>query len=206
MKNKIKLLIMLIIAVFSLVGIGYAAEIEQQKMDLPNVAVLYVNNGKTTYDKEIDQSVLGNLAKCIPSNRYNYLSGESYLDKLGQMGITDISTAERGDIIDAFADSAVDYVVFVEVQPFVVRDKFTLFSLGKDVSTVVPLKIIDLTNKKYLYNGKFTEKASASTVFGGLGNKSVALKAIEKINKEIEQVLSTRLPLNKSVFDSTVKK
>lgn len=191
---------------FSLVGVVHAEQIEQQKMDLPNVAVLYVNNGKTTYDKEIDQSVLGNLAKCIPSNRYNYLSGESYLAKLGQMGITDISTAERADIIDAFADSAVDYVVFVEVQPFVVRDKFTLFSLGKDVSTVVPLKIIDLTNKKYLYNGKFTEKASTSTVFGGLGNKAVALKAIEKINKEIADVLMSRLPSNKSVWDSTVKK
>ena len=52
----------------------------------------------------------------------------------------------------------------------------TFFTVGKDITTTVPLKIIDLVNGKYLYNGKFTEKASDSTMIGGIGNKSVAMK------------------------------
>ena len=72
------------------------------------------------------------------------------------------------------------------MQPFIARDKVTFFTVGKDITTTVPLKIIDLVNGKYLYNGKFTEKASDSTMIGGIGNKSVAMKALNKINEQIK--------------------
>ena len=94
-----------------------------------------------------------------------------YIEKLNKVGIVDITTAERADIVDAFEGEDVDYVVFIEVQPFIARDKVTFFTVGKDITTTVPLKIIDLVNGKYLYNGKFTEKASDSTMIGGIGNK-----------------------------------
>ena len=32
---------------------------------LPKVAVLYINNAKTTYDNEVDQKVLGDLALAL---------------------------------------------------------------------------------------------------------------------------------------------
>ena len=80
------------------------------------------------------------------------------------------------------------------MQPFIARDKVTIFTVGKDITTTVPLKIIDLVNGKYLYNGKFTEKASDSTMIGGIGNKSVAMKALNKINEQITSVLTVRLP------------
>lgn len=161
---------------------------------LPNVAVLYVNNAKTTYDRELDEAVLSNLVQALPASQYNYVDGAPYVEKLSKIGITDITTAERADILATFAGENIDYVVFVEIQPLVVRDKLTLFSVGKDVSMVVPLKVIDLGGNRYLYNGKFTEKASDSTFIGGIGNKSVALKALQKINIQLRATLAERLP------------
>lgn len=141
-----------------------------------------------------------------PDDKYIYINGEPYIEKLNKVGIVDITTAERADIVDAFEGEDVDYVVFIEVQPFIARDKVTFFTVGKDITTTVPLKIIDLVNGKYLYNGKFTEKASDSTMIGGIGNKSVAMKALNKINEQITSVLTVRLPEEKSVAVAADKK
>lgn len=183
----------------------YIAAKAKKMENLPKVAVLYVNNAETTYNDEVDEVVLGNLAKCINDDKYVYISGEPYIERLNKLGIVDISTAERADIIDAFTGDDVDYVVFVEVQPFVARDKVTFFTIGKDMTTTVPLKIIDLVNGKYLYNGKFTEKASDSSMIGGVGNKSVAMKALAKVNEQIASVLAVRLPEEKPVVAAAAK-
>ena len=173
----------------------YQAEKAKRMENMPKVAVLYVNNAETTYNDEVDGVVLGNLEKCINDDKYIYINGEPYIEKLNKVGIVDITTAERADIVDAF-----------EVQPFIARDKVTFFTVGKDITTTVPLKIIDLVNGKYLYNGKFTEKASDSTMIGGIGNKSVAMKALNKINEQITSVLTVRLPEEKSVAVAADKK
>ena len=184
----------------------YQAEKAKRMENMPKVAVLYVNNAETTYTDEVDGVVLGNLEKCINDDKYIYINGEPYIEKLNKVGIVDITTAERADIVDAFEGEDVDYVVFIEVQPFIARDKVTFFTVGKDITTTVPLKIIDLVNGKYLYNGKFTEKASDSTMIGGIGNKSVAMKALNKINEQITSVLTVRLPEEKSVAVAADKK
>ena len=165
---------------------------------LPKVAVLYINNAKTTYDNEVDQKVLGDLALALPATKYTRVDGAPYLAKLQKMGMTDLSTAERSDIVDAFKGDDVDYCLYVEVQPFVARDKVTFFTIGKDITAVVPFKIIDLANNKYLYNGKFTEKGSDSTVIGLIGNKSVALKVLGKIDKQMATVIDSQLPATKA--------
>lgn len=184
----------------------YQAEKAKRMENMPKVAVLYVNNAETTYNDKVDGVVLGNLEKCINDDKYIYINGEPYIEKLNKVGIVDITTAERADIVDAFEGEDVDYVVFIEVQPFIARDKVTFFTVGKDITTTVPLKIIDLVNGKYLYNGKFTEKASDSTMIGGIGNKSVAMKALNKINEQITSVLTVRLPEEKSVAVAADKK
>jgi hypothetical protein len=166
--------------------------------ELPKVAVLYINNAKTTYDNEVDQKVLGDLALALPAAKYTRVDGAPYLAKLQKMGMTDLSTAERSDIVEAFKGDDVDYCLYVEVQPFVARDKVTVFTIGKDITAVVPFKIIDLANNKYLYNGKFTEKGSDSTIIGLIGNKSVALKVLGKIDKEMTTVIGTQLPATKA--------
>lgn len=163
----------------------------------PRVAVLYLNNGKTKFDEEIDQKALSNLAKCISPDKYEYIDGKPYIEALNKMGVVDISTAERTDIVDALAGQDIDYVVFMEIQPFVRKEKVHFFNYGLEFTTQIPFKIIDVVNNKYKYNGKFVEKAEDSVVVGGLGNKAVALKAMDKANEQIETILSTRLPETK---------
>ena len=188
MKKLILFMTMLIIL------LGTTTSFAEEK---PQVAVLYVNNAKTTYDADVDNSILNNLAKCINSQKYVYVNGTPYIEKLKKTGVDDLSTAERADIIDAFSGEGIDYIVFVEVQPLVRKEKLSFFTYGIDITAVVPFKVIDLVNGKYLYNGKFSEKASDSTAFGGLGNKAIALKALDKINQQIATVLSNRLPAGK---------
>ena len=165
--------------------------------ELPRVAILYVDVANTTYDAEIDQSVMGSLTKVIDGKQYVYVDGAPYIAKLNKMGITDMTTAERADIVSAFEGEDVDYVVYVEVQPFVRKERMTLFTYGIDMTAVVPVKVIDLAGNKYIYNGKFTEKQSDSVIVGGIGNKSVALEAIDKVNKKITAILVERLPKTK---------
>ena len=172
----------------------------QKLANMPKVAVLYVNNAKTSYDDEIDQLLLGNLAKCIPSSKYQYIDGTPYLERLNKIGIVDLTTAERADIVEAFSGDDVDYVVFMEIEPFIRKDKLTFFTVGKEMTATLPLKVIDLLNNRYLYNGKFVEKATDSSMMGGIGNKSVSNKALMKINEQVASVLSVRLPAEKPIM------
>lgn len=167
---------------------------------LPNVAILYINNSKSTYNDEVDMSVLPNLGNSLPADKYNLVDGAIYLERLNKVGIADLSTAERADILDAFRGDDIDYIVIMEIQPFIARDKMTFFTVGKDITTAVPFKIIDVVNGRYLYNGKFTEKASGSTMVGLIGNKSISLKALNAVNTQVSSVVETRLPQTKPVI------
>lgn len=177
----------------------------EQLAKRPNVAVIYVNNAKTTYDEEIDELLLGNLAKNIPNDKFQYIDGAPYAERLNKIGIVDIATAERADIVEAFSGEDIDYVIFLELEPFIRKDKMTFFTVGKEMTATVPLKIIDIVNNKYLYNGKFVEKATDSSMVGGIGNKSVSNKALLKINEEVSSVLSVRLPADKPVKANLIK-
>ncbi len=192
MKKLVVLMLTVLITLFSVTA--FAAPVEK-----PNVVVMYLNNAKTKFDADIDQSVLAALAKNISPENYNYIDGAQYVEKLNKMGIVDISTAERSDIVDSLEGEDIDYAVFVEIQPMVRKEKIHFFNYGIEMTTQIPFKIIDIVNNKYLYNGKFVEKGEDSTVVGGLGNKGVALKAIEKANQQMGIVIDSRLPKTKAV-------
>ncbi|MDO4922339.1 MAG: hypothetical protein Q4E64_11020 [Phascolarctobacterium sp.] len=165
---------------------------------LPKVAIIYINNAKSTYDAEVDNALFRYLNKSLPEDVYELVDGAPYAEKLNKLGYMDIADAERADIVDAFAGEGIDYCIYLEVQPFVARDKMTFFTVGKDITTAVPFKMIDLVNNKYLYVGKYTEKASDSTMIGGIGNKSVALKALNTVGQKIAAVIDVRLPKEKA--------
>ena len=170
------------------------AQSEDAAVRLPRVAVMYVNNAKSTYDDEVDREIFKYLNKALPAASYELVDGTPYVEKLNAQGYTDLSTAERADFMDAFAGADVDYCLYLEISPFVARDKITFFTIGKDITTAIPMKILDLSSGKYIYTGKFTEKASDSTVIGDIGNKSVALKALDSAGEKILSVIQTRLP------------
>lgn len=156
-------------------------------------AVLYVNNANTTYDADIDRAVLENVQAALKTSVCEYIDGTEFLGQLNENGIADITQAERADIADVFKGSSVDYVVLVQVEPFVRKEKVTVFTLGKEMTAVVPFKIFDVKSGKYIYNGKFTELAKDSSVIGDVGNKSVALKALDSVNAKISGVITSRM-------------
>ena len=101
-----------------------AMEAQREKLaKMPKVAVMYINNSQTTYNDEIDQLLLSNLTKSINSETYQYIDGTPYIERLSKIGIVDITTAERADIIDAFEGEDIDYAVFLQIDPFIRKDK-----------------------------------------------------------------------------------
>lgn len=161
-------------------------------------AVLYVNNANTTYDADIDRAVLENVQAAVKTSACEYIEGTEFLGQFNENGIADITQAERADIADVFKGSGVDYAVLVQVEPFVRKEKVTVFTLGKEMTAVVPFKIFDVKSGKYIYNGKFTELAKDSSVIGDVGNKSVALKALDSVNAKISGVIASRLAQGKN--------
>ena len=191
MKKLLLVVVMALVTLFSVAA--FAAENEK-----PNVAVMYINNAKTKFDADIDKVMQEELARDIPSSVYNYVDGSAFVTKLNAMGIMDISSAERSDIVDCIAEDDIDYVVFVEIQPMVRKEKVHFFNYGIEMTTQIPFKIIDVVNNRYLYNGKFVEKGEDSTVIGGLGNKGSAMKALDRANLQMKTVLAARLPVTKA--------
>lgn len=86
-------------------------------------------------------------------------------------------------------------MVYAEVQPPIFKHWQSFFNIGVAATVTIPVKIIDLKNNKYLYNGKFTEQADNSAVVGGVGTKAAVLKAMDQILVKTDEMLINRLPL-----------
>ena len=140
---------------------------------LPRVAVVYVNNA---------------LAK-----HFEVAKSDAAIQKLADAGMTDLSMAERRDIMDALSGDGFDYIICLSVEPFVRKEKFSVFTQGIEMTATVPFKLIDVKGDRYLYNGKFVEMQSDSTWIGSVGNKSVAIEALQKVNKRINKVISEKM-------------
>ena len=158
----------------------------------PTVALLFVNNATTTYDPELTARMMDNFDALL-KNKYVIIPGARYIDLLHKAGISDITTAERGDIMEVFKGENIDFVLYAELQPFLRKERYTFFTQGIDMTAVVPVKIIGLKENKYLYNGKFTEFSRDSTSFGMVGNKSVALAALDKVIEKMNPLILERL-------------
>lgn len=156
------------------------------------IALLYVNNAKTTYDIELNAMVMENF-DAILKPKYEVLPGAKYIEKLNKMGIADITTAERADILSIVKGEDVDYIFYSELQPFLRKEKITFFTIGKEMTAIMPIKIIDVKQNVYIYNGKFTEIAKDSSAVGGIGDKSVALKALRMVLDKMNVVVAERM-------------
>lgn len=186
------------IAIMTVLMVMFSTAAMAAESQKPNVAVVYINHAETTFDDAIDQYMKEELAKYIPSAAFNYIDGSSVVAQLNYMGITDVSNAERSDITQCLEGTDVDYVVYLEIQPMVRKEKVHFFDYGIEMTTQVPLKIIDVVNNKYLYTGKLVEKGEDSTIIGGLSNKSPVMNALKKINVRVQAVLESRLPVHKA--------
>ena len=159
----------------------------------PIVATIYINNANSTYDAEITQKLTDRFNAKL--TMYNIQPGNKYIERLNKMGITDITTAERADLVQAFSGENIDYVVFAEVQPPILKHWMSMFNVGVNATVTIPVKIIDIKKNVYLYNGKFTKNADNSAVLGNVGTKAAVMKAMDQIFVQTDEMLSTKLAL-----------
>ncbi len=189
-------IVVVVISILSLTSsIKYTFAQERTKA---SVSIIFINNAKTTYDDELNNKI-NNWMNGKVEGLYNIIPNAQPLSKLKALGIEDIAMAEKKDLIETFADSRTDYIVYAELQPFIRKEKITVFTYGKDMTATMIFKILDVPNSKYLYNGKFIIKGSDSTSEWFIGNKSVAFKAIESVLIEMGEVISFRLPLKSPI-------
>lgn len=184
-KNPIALLLLIVALVFAMSSMAMASP-------LPRVAVIYSNNANTTYDDAIDDCILKNLNQNL-AKHFEVVKNDTVIKKLADAGMTDLAMAERRDVMDALSGEEFDYVICLSVEPFQRKEKFTFFTQGIEMIATVPCKIIDVKGDRYAYNGKFVEKESDSTWIGTVGNKSVALETLEKVNKKINKVMNEKM-------------
>ena len=191
MKNfsPVKILFLTLALMLTALSAAMAAE-------MPRVAIIYANNANTTYDDAINDCILQNLDKEL-SGKFNVSRSDAVIQKLADKGMTDLSMAERRDIMDVVADEGFDYILCLTLEPFQRKEKFSVFTQGIEIIATVPVKIIDVKGDRYIYNGKFVEKHYDSTWIGTVGNKSVALEALNKVNKGLNKVLREKMPASK---------
>ncbi len=161
---------------------------------LPKVAVMYVNNSQADYYKSIDKEIMENFKVILNPYIYQFIDGTPYMKQLAEMGIEDLTTAERADILDAYEGSDIDYVIFLQIEPMLRKDKVSTFTKGKEMTAVAPFKMLDIKNRKALYNGRITRVGETSTMFFKLGNKAASVEAIEMINEKVNYEIKKRLP------------
>lgn len=198
-KPRFLLIVMvLIIMTLSLVSLGFAGKPSlacDNSTAKPTVAVLVVNNAKTTFDADLTNKVTTGIMTKL-TGLYQTVPGDVCLEKLAKAGITDIATAEKEDLARVLGADGIKYVVYAEIEPFVRKERFMAVSYGLDMTAVVPFRIIDLYNNENIYNGKFVEQARETAVIGfGIKNKTAAMQALDKVMFKISEALTARLPL-----------
>ncbi len=170
---------------------------QEERARLPKVAVMYINNAQVDFYKDVDEEIMDNFKRVLEPHQYQFIDGRPYVEALAEMGIEDIVTAERADILDIYENSDIDYVIFLQLEPMLRKDKVTTFTKGKEVTAIAPFKILDVKRRKALYNGRITRVGDKSKAFFKMGNKSVTLEAVEMINEKVTFEIQKRLPRTK---------
>ncbi len=149
------------------------------------IAVIYVNNAKLSYDNEVDSLFTANLTEKLGAN-YTLLSGQPYLDKMQQAGINNVADANTNDITTLFKSDAADYLVYAEVKTLALQTQ-----PNSPATLSVPLKIIDLKNKKELYNKTLTETVANTAPDKTSDAKSLTLASLNDLLSKVDDGLKS---------------
>ena len=125
---------------------AYAAENSISEIK-PTIAILfpdYGENAKLPIQKFNRPKILGDIiAKFSP--KYNIFLDDKKVEAMRATGMQDLTAAERGDIISFYKNDNVDFIIIIDMAPTQVVTYMT---------TSLQLKVIDLKNNNYFYNGK----------------------------------------------------
>ncbi len=185
MKKNILFVLLVIVSSLLCVVPVFAAELDIR----PIVTVLFVNNGRTTYDSDLSKQTM----EVINSKLVNYqrLDSQPILSKLTKSGILDITVAERGDIVKSLKGEKIDYVICAEIQPVRIDKWGAVFSEGIISTVTVNFRVIDLRQNKYLYTGTLTEQFENRATLTGTGSRVSTVAALSKICTKIGGILDT---------------
>ena len=195
MKKRFLCTLLIVFCWVSLLGVAFAAGgvAPSQVGARKKITIMFVNNAKTTYDAELNSAIGRNFDQLFAA-KYEMLPGGKYIELLNKVGIVDVAAAERADVMAVVKGEDLDYILYAELQPFLRKEKVTAFTYGIEMTAIMPIKIIDVKQNVYIYNGKFTEIAKDSSAVGGIGNKSVALKALRHTLEKMNAVVAERMP------------
>ncbi|WP_371381455.1 hypothetical protein [Sporomusa aerivorans] len=156
--KRILLIILMIILSLGTVQ-AHASDISQnEKQILP---VLIVNNsysgtGPATskYKSELSSILANQITKSLDA-KYNV----DLIDNT--FNILDVASTEKNDILDMFKDTNYSIIILVEILPYHTE---MYGSFGS-----IHMKILDIKNQKYLYNGKlWREKRSLDSILNAM--------------------------------------
>ncbi|HWR38683.1 MAG TPA: hypothetical protein VN611_04215, partial [Patescibacteria group bacterium] len=184
-----------VMILFFLLSAAPAPAVETPK---PQAVILMVNHAKTTYDNDLGHKLSQYLEKTL-RKQYQLIPAKQIQPTLQKVGIIDISTAERADIIAALRNERIngqpiDIVLCIEIEPVIVQEWSSLLNSGHKATLSIPLRVIDLAGDRYLYNAKLVEQADNSSMWGGTGGRDAVFSALDKILKQINNIVKKQLP------------
>jgi hypothetical protein len=191
MKDKyVKSVLGIVLTVFSfcliLTNTAFAAERQKHA-----VLTVYKNNSGTTYNNELDKIVHAELQKRL-EGLYIELDGDPYKHLFKKKNMEDVADF---DVIDAIKDAGTDYFIYLELYPFQQNENYNLIYYRKSMVATVLLRIMDINNKKTIYQGRFSLKSKDESDAWFIGNKSVAKKALTSAMYKVGEIISAKLPL-----------
>lgn len=155
------------------------------------VITVYNNLSGTTYNKALDKVVQKELQRRL-EGLYIELDSEPYAAKFRGKSLSD---ADLFDVVNAVKDSGADYLVYVELLPFDKHGTNYVAHFDKNMTASVFLWLIDVKQGKEFYKGSFSMASKDSSADWYVGNKSVALKALDGIMFKVGELISAKLPL-----------
>lgn len=186
----------LVLFLFVVVLTGVAPSVvSAHQAKAPVVSVIIANNANTTFDNELTQKVNERITTKLAAT-YRSVPGEIVAAKLAAAGIGDPAMTSARDVANVVRESGVDYVVYVRIDPFVRKERWSAFTHNMNMIAVVPYKIIDVKAGTFLYAGRSVESVTHDTfVMLGLGNKPTCLAALDKALDKVELTAYRVLPL-----------
>lgn len=164
-----KLIMFVLIMIVALSSACYANETKKQ------VSVVYFNDSNLNKN-DVNKIIYGPIVDIL-SSKFNVLEDSTHKEKLVSQGLNDVATIDKGDLLNAFKDDVVtSYIVLIQIDP----------CLGpKNIAG--NLKIIDLKQQSYLFNGRILRDTTWGSPFS----------VLKKIAKENENIIQAKLINNK---------
>lgn len=161
--------------------------VSAETMTKPKVVVLFSDmlTGSQGERLEVKKSFLNNLSKKLTEN-YTVVLDEGFSDQLAAAGFNEPILAERGDLVPIFKSKNVDYVILAYASDYISNIKGAGLSVGADYIFSLRLKIVDVNQNKYLFDGQhFLPPRKSDNIKDHLGNLYI----------ETEKTLTKVMPL-----------